>query len=150
MCCCGKPVINGQLGYRWQPSDNIGVFPINAPEIGERDELLYDEPGRCGRLDSHCHHYRVVKNCGLALLVKHGGGTERVRLTRGVESSLAALGSDDRYWILSAIYHAHADANLAARDRANAEWRKAAAEKRIRTRKNSRAGTVKVWIETGA
>jgi hypothetical protein len=47
--------------------------------LSEGDELIYDLPGRCGGMDSHCHHLRLVKAQfgGYALLMRHGGGDER-------------------------------------------------------------------------
>jgi hypothetical protein len=62
MCCCGTPVVNGEPGYKWQFNDTPGVRPVNAPSLNDNDQLLRDEPGRCGGLDSHSHHYRLVKS----------------------------------------------------------------------------------------
>ena len=75
MCCCGTPVVNGELGYKWNSTDKPGVRPVDPPSLKDNDQLLRDEPGRCGGLDSHCHHYRLVKSYGsLILLVRHVGG----------------------------------------------------------------------------
>ena len=52
MCCCGKPIVNGEFGYKWQPNDAPGVRESDPPELCDGDELIYDEPGRCGGLDS--------------------------------------------------------------------------------------------------
>jgi len=82
------------------------------------------------------------------LLVRHGGGEERLRLSGPLEPILAALDSNSRYWLLNAIYHAHANGQRDGRDAEAARWRTAAAEKRIKTRKY-RDG-VKVWVEPGA
>lgn len=150
MCCCGKPVVNGQPGYKWQPNDRPSIRPINAPALGEHDTLVYDEPGRCGGLDAHCHHYRIVRQFGLLyLLVRHGGGDERMKLhnTKSVDATLASLDSDARYWLLHTIYYAHHDGAQDAREKTNQRWRQAAAEKRIKTRKQRGSESVKVWIE---
>src|SRR5579872_5634439 len=112
MCCCGQPTINGQLGYRWNNPDAApGIRPIDAPELQEGDTLLYDEPGRCGGLDSHCHHYRVVSRGGLWLLRRNGSGDHRLHLSslQTLKGPLQALDSNGRYWLLSAIYHANSD-----------------------------------------
>lgn len=152
MCCCGKPVVNGELGYKWQPSDAPSVRTINPPEINpDIETLLYDEPGRCGGIDSHCHHYRVTKwSSRYYLRVRHGGGDDAVPLRlygNGLKDALAAMDSNTRYWLLNEIYHVHHDAEQRGRDLAGADWRKAAAEKRIKTRKLPSRGSVKVWIE---
>ena len=147
MCMCGKPVINGEYGYKWN-TDQASVYPVNPPKLGERDELLADEPGRCGGLDSHCHHYRLVKSLGsIALLVKHGGGEERMRLSGPIRDTLLGLDSTARYWLMNAIYHAYSDGQHEARSATASTWRKAAAEKRIKTRKQRGGDSVKVWIE---
>lgn len=58
MCCCGCPVVNGEPGYKWNPKDTPTVRPVDPPLLNDDDQLLRDEPGRCGGLDSHSHHYR--------------------------------------------------------------------------------------------
>ncbi len=149
MCCCGKPVINGEIGYRWQPNDEPGRYPPNAPMLDDRDVLLFDEPGRCGGQDSHPYHYCVVRSSGLYLYVRHGGGDERIRLSNGkaLALALASLDSDSRYWILNAVYHAQSYAARDAREIERNVWKQAAADKRIKTRKMRGSLSVKVWIE---
>jgi hypothetical protein len=149
MCFCGKPNVNGTPGYRWQHDAAPSTRPIDPPTVTADETILYDEPGRCGGFDSHSHHYRVIRSDfgRLELLVRHGGGDERIRLTlRGTEA-LDALDSTARYWILNAIYHAHRDAASNARIVEADRWTRAAAEKRIKTRKQPARGTVKVWVE---
>lgn len=150
MCCCDKPTINGEQGYKWNnPNGPSGVYPINPPSLSEGDEMLADEPGRCGGSDSHSHHYRLVKSSGgsLSLLVKHGGGEERLRLSGPMRDTLLSLDSTTRYWLLNTIYHAYAEGRQQGQARATNTWRQAAAEKRIRTRKQRGSDSVKVWIE---
>ena len=147
MCCCGRPVVNGELGYKWNPKDNPTVRPVDPPALNDSDQLLRDEPGRCGGLDSHSHHYRLVKSSGsLMLLVRHGAGDERLHLSGPVQSVLAQLDSTNCYWILNAIYHAHSDGKKSGFDKTENKWRRAAAEKRIKTRKERGRDTVRVWI----
>jgi hypothetical protein len=149
MCMCGKPTRNGEPGYSWN-GEPPHIRPVQPPDLKDGDELLYDEPGRCGGLDSHSHHLRVVKGrFHYALLVRHGGGDERIDLgsTRMAFDALAALDSDARYWLLLRLYHVQSDAARHARDASDAQWRQAAAEKRIKTRKQRGRGSVKVWIE---
>lgn len=150
MCYCGKPNINGEPGYSWD-GKTFGVRLVAAPALDDGDSLLYDEPGRCGGVDSHSHHFRVVKaqHVGFFLLVQHGGGAERISL--GYRSFLPGvmrdMDSHARYWLLQNIYHVQADAVAAAKQKADAAWRQAAAEKRIKTRKQPRKGSIRVWIE---
>lgn len=153
MCCCGKPIVNGERGYRWQPNDAPSVRPVNPPTVDNGDTILWDEPGRCGGLDAHSYHFLIVRKSGSAALylyVRHGGGDEHFRLSGStmVDAALGMLNSTDRYWLLHAMYHAHSDAKITAKAEANFRWRTAAAEKRIKTRKIK--GGVKVWIEPPA
>jgi hypothetical protein len=151
MCCCDKPTVNGELGYKWnQPNAAPGRYPVNPPPLEEGDTLLFDEPGRCGGLDSHCHHFRVVKHSSsLYLLVRHGGGDERMRLYchKGLADMLGSMDSTTRYWILASIHSADHDARREARETESYSWRKAAAEGRIKTRKLPARGVVRVTVE---
>ncbi len=75
--------------------------------------LLYDEPGRCGGMDSHRHHFRVTQWHGsMYLLVQHGEGDERIRLHENAQfvALLAAMDSTARYWTLAAMYYTLNDA----------------------------------------
>lgn len=154
MCCCDKPNVNGTPGYSWD-GRAVGTYPVSPPALRERDELLMDEPGRCGGLDSHSHHYRLVSACGLQLLVRHGGGDERVYISLpngrngsgGALDALLALDSDARYWFLNALYHAHADGRQDGAERASRAHREAFADGRLRKRKMRGCDSVKVWIE---
>jgi hypothetical protein len=50
MCCCGKPTRNDEPGaYSWdgKTRSTYGVTG-RAPEIAEGEEIIFDEPGRCG------------------------------------------------------------------------------------------------------
>lgn len=150
MCCCGAPVINGQMGYKWQPNDNPSIRPPFPPELEEGDTLLYDEPGRCGGLDAHSHHFRVVKHGStLWLFVQHGGGKETIRLsgTPSFSRLLECADTTTRYWLLHAIYSAYSAGEESAVERTNHYWRTAAAEKRIKTRRQRGGEHVKVWVE---
>lgn len=150
MCCCGKPVVNGETGYRWQPNDAPTIRQPHAPALAENDVLVFDEPGRCGGLDCHSHHFRVVTRYGSHyLLAAHGGGEERFRLFSLASSVLKDLDSNSRYWMLHAVYSAHNDGAREASDHEAATWRKAAAEGRLKTRKQQGQNKVTVWIEQG-
>lgn len=60
---------------RWN-NEGISTRRVDPPKIEEGETIIFDEPGRCGGIDSHCHHYQLVKsNCGtISLLVRHGAG----------------------------------------------------------------------------
>lgn len=150
MCCCGKPTINGEPGYSWD-GKSFSVRKPDPPELADGDSLLFDEPGRCGGMDSHCHHFRVVaaQFGRFALLVRHGGGNERIDLPGyhpavKMLPSLAELDTNARYWLLHLLYSVQRQAASEADRRTAMVWRKAAAEKRIKTRK--KRGGVEVSI----
>lgn len=151
MCCCGKPNVNGSPGYSWD-GKSFGVYPARAPELAEGDVLLWDEPGRCGGLDSHSHHYRLVRRYGsLSLLVAHGGGTERIAyVSLPNVDALAALDSNARYWILGAIYHAHSDGAHKGWMDTREEYVNAFVQGRLKKRKSPGRDYHKVWIEPKA
>jgi hypothetical protein len=154
MCNCIKhPTVNGEPGYRWN-DEREGVHPINPPDLEEGDELLYDEPGRCGGIDSHSHHFRVVKKSSwYYLIVRHGGGDERIRLAgcnekAGLLPALELLDSHTRYWLLQSIYSTQREAVTYARNAEKGKWALAAANKQIKTRKSRGYGNVRVWIDS--
>jgi hypothetical protein len=153
MCMCqyhnGEPNVNGTPGYAWNTKENR-VRPIDPPDLDEFDTMLADLPGRCGGLDSHSHHFRVVKRFGSHyLLVRHGGGDERHSL--GVQPDavkrMLTMDDDSMYWQLQMIYHVQDTSARKAAEEERRTWSKAAAEKRIRTRKRRGSSSVKVWIE---
>ena len=142
-----KPTLNSQCSY--------GVAG-RAPSMDSSETLVFDEEGRCspqvngkGSTDYHSHHYRVFKSehGGHRFAVKHGGGEESFKLyeyTRVVEM-LAKMDSDSRYLMLHALHRS--DGQREAREAEALKWRQAAAEKRIKTRKERGSSSVKVWIE---
>jgi hypothetical protein len=159
MCCCAKPNKNGEPGYSWD-GVNVGVHPASGPTLLESETLLFDEPGRCrpkiagkGDIDYHSHHFRIVgaRHGEFRLLVRHGGGDERIDLGYSARrmADFAAMmpDSDARYLFMHMLYSVSQDAASVARNDENEKWRQAAAEKRIRTRKVRGMGRVKVWIE---
>lgn len=151
MCCCGKPTINGEPGYSWDGKGR-SVYPVSAPTVSDDETVIHDEPGRCGGLDSHSYHFTVVKERfgGYSLLVRHGGGEERIRLGSwpGV-GFMAGLDSNARYWLLQTLYHVQEQAAREAQELELRKWRLAAAEKRIKTRKRRNSDMVDVWIQLG-
>jgi hypothetical protein len=151
MCCCGKPTVNGTAPVKMTYELPASSYEPRPPALHDRDVLLFDEPGRCGGLDHHSYHFRVVKQySSLYLLVKHGGGEERIRLfpLDRLDAILAGMDSDSRYWLLSTIHAAHRDGAKDSQETEAYRWRRAAAEKRIKTRKVRGGSAVKVWIDT--
>lgn len=150
MCCCGKPTINGEPGaYSWDGKSFMTRQP-SPPEIADGDELLYDCPGRCGGLDAHSHHFRLVSSKGQhALLVQHGGGRERIELgcverVASKTGAWEALSETQRYWMLYAIYSVHRTAADVASARESVRWKQAAIDKRIKVRRRKHAATVEI------
>jgi hypothetical protein len=121
-----------------------------APALNADETLIIDEPGRV--LKNTCyrsHSFRVVQpEFGQYILrVRHGGGTEAwpIGWTKQVIEAIASLDSDSRFLMLHTLMCAHQESARIATERTAAIWRKAAAEKRLKTRKVK--GGVKVWIE---
>lgn len=148
MCCCAQPNVNGTPGYQWNPKDAPSIRPVNPPALREGDTLVFDEPGRCGGLDSHCHHYRVVIDAHgrHALLCGNGSGDHAIRISncRAVIDALAKLDSNGRYWLLNAVYHAEQDAVIQTNSKVNARWTQAAIDKRIKVSRRRNAVRVSI------
>jgi hypothetical protein len=60
------------------------------------------------------------------------------------------MDSDARYWLLHSLYSVQKDAKMLAECDTAHLWRQAAAEGRIKTRKQRGQNRVKVWIEPAA
>jgi len=150
MCCCGKPIINGEDGYSWD-GKSFSVRKPFYPELEEGDTLVKDLPGRCGGIDSHSFDFRLVRVpiYGLQLLVHHGGGSERINLHayKPSGSIIEALSDSDCYWLMQTLYHVQSDAARDAQSKEAHRWQKAAACKRIKTRKQRGGDSIRVWIE---
>lgn len=150
MCCCGKPNVNGTPNaYSWD-GKTFSTRAPNPPALAEHDVLLTDDPGRCGGLDCHCHHFRVVRQHGsFYLLVRHGGGDERISLSMrpGVKEILD-MEPNARFWALQLLYQVQYEAAKKARDNERHVWQAAALQKRIKTSRRGRQH--KVWIEDAA
>jgi hypothetical protein len=139
MCCCPKPSINGEPNaYSWD-GKSLSTRPANPPALSEGDVLVYDEPGRCGGLDCHSHHFRLVRNGGMyRLLVRHGGrDDERVEIPRFAVEPLAPLDTNARYWLLHALYSVQRDSADRASDKTRGRWMQAFLEKRIKARRKN-------------
>ncbi len=149
MCCCGKPTINGEPGaYSWD-GKSFMTRPVDPPELASGDELIFDEPGRCGnKIDSHCFHFRIVRTgkCSTDLLVQHGGGMERIHLREGGLLRAIEQAGDDRYWLIQSFYHLQNKLVREATEAESRKWRQAIAQKKVKTRR--RKGMIYVEIES--
>lgn len=53
MCMCGRPTINGEPNaYSWDGKSHSTRQP-SPPSLRDGDELLFDEPGRCGEVPTY-------------------------------------------------------------------------------------------------
>jgi len=131
---------------------NWGAEEWRQPKEHDGDTVLYSECGRVlDRVDYRSHWFKLVNGQygGYALLVKHGGGEERVQL--GYNKRIAApffnMDSDARYLLLYQFLSIYHDAKRAAEDATAKLYRTAFAEDRLKKRKQRGQDAVKVWIE---
>lgn len=150
MCCCPKPSVNGEVNaYSWD-GKSLSTRTPAPPALKDGDVVLYDEPGRCGGIDSHCHHLTVVENGrAFAIMVRHGGGDERLPLGHRGESivePLALMDSNTRYWFLLKIMSLTRDLQTAARDETRRTYAQAFVDGRLK-KGRPRNGAYHVTIE---
>ena len=125
---------------------------------------MYDEPGRiiyCPKelaryegegTDCRSHWYRLIKpRFGpWTLLVKHGGGTERVELGHNYNNFPAIfdpLTSDARYLLMSQLMSTYQAGKDGASMRVSDAYELAFVEGRLKKRKYPNQSTYKVWVE---
>jgi hypothetical protein len=138
---------------------NWGAEVWRAPDMEEGDTLLFDECGRvlnhgdrCN-VDCRSHWFRLVRARfgGCYLLVKHGGGQERINLSYAKPAMLEGIGnmtSDQRYLLLHTMLGlAHQAGDEATRATAN-KYRSAFVDGRLKKRKRPGQDSYKVWMET--
>jgi hypothetical protein len=129
------------------------------PTIQNGDWMILDEHGRIlpdggtHNVDYRSHWFCVVKGKwgGWWLLVKHGGGEERLELTlynANMINAIDSLPSDDRYRVLHTLYEMYHDGHRQGYATAEQRYRRAFVDGRLRKRKVSGRDAVKVWIET--
>jgi len=118
--------------------------PRRQPTVLESDTLIFSEHGRsANNVDFRSHWLTLVKAQygGYFLLVKHGGGEERISLGYDhVCNALDALGQlteDQRYLILYCLYDAHKDAKHEAREERTSYFHLAFLEGRLKRRKRN-------------
>lgn len=143
MCMCEKNNVNGEPGYK-RPGDPQNVRQPLPPKVDDNDEMMYDLPGRCGKVDSHSYHFIVTKNYrnALSLYVRHGGGQEKFfigyiegKIRTGIAEVINnALDDDARYWFILTLYRTLSDARREARNEEREGWKRAARENRLKLR----------------
>lgn len=154
MCGCkwkfGVGSVNGVGKYSWNGKDE-STHPPAPPTRAPDDVLLHDEPGRCTiGMDSHSYHFQMVKNHGaFVLLVKHGGGEQRIpmRCFWNLQSVIAQMDSDSRYTLMLEMYHMQRDAADKARDTCAASWTSAFLDGRIKKVRGKQAVTIAPKVE---
>lgn len=146
---------------------NFRTDPLFAPELLEGDVIMYDEPGRIiyrpkelaryegEATDYRSHWYRLIKpRFGpWTLLVKHGGGTERVELGYDYNNFPAIfdpLTSDARYLLMNQLMLTHRAGQDNERAAVANRYKAAFVEGRLKKRKYPKQSTYKVWIEDKA
>lgn len=159
MCMCPKPYVNGTgPGYRWNDANApLQSLPANPPPLPEgpyRDaELVYDLPGRCGRLDCHSHHFRLWIDCNtLYIACRHGGGDRTYPIGRHypkekranpILSAVDSLPDDDaRYWFVHQLFKSIDNASRQARMTEHETWRQATIQKRVKVNRRKKFPTV--------
>lgn len=103
----GAAIAHEQRTSTWQTEPN------RAPALQEEDTLIYDEHGRIvywtdekkpgEGVDCRSHWFRIVRQGSLYyLLVRHGGGDERIRLSSwgNFRAMFDPLSSDARYSLM--------------------------------------------------
>ena len=135
---------------------NWGAEPWREPKTDEGDTVLYSEHGRIlGKVDYRSHWLMMVHAPfdTLTLLVKHGGGQERINLGykdrywEQMAKALEPMDSNSRYLMLYALYDLYTDTRRRASEMARAELKLAFVEGRLKKRKIKGQAAYKVKVE---
>ena len=161
-CGADYKAVRDALGAS-EGGENWGANPFRAPELEEGDTLILNAPGRIlyrtadkkpGRgTDYRSHYFRLVldKWQHAVVVVRHGGGVERLSLTNYLGKQyaeiLSKLDPDSLYLMLHEFHNVKQEAKRQAEGLFKAEWATAAAEGRLKTRKARGSNRVNVWIE---
>ena len=152
----GAAIAHEQRTSTWQND------PLRAPAVKTDDLIMYDEPGRIiyrtaekkpgDGTDYRSHWYRIIKpRFGpWTLLVRHGGGDERVELGYDYNNFPAIfdpLTSDARYLLMNQLKLTHRAGQDEGRTKTADRYKTAFAEGRLKKRKLPRQQAYKIWIE---
>jgi len=132
---------------------NWGDDPLRAPTLQDGDIIIIDACGRV--INNVCyrsHYFRLVgvKHGGSALLVKHGGGEQRINLKwppRQLIEGLRDMEPEAQYLALHLIHKISGDAARDAAGNTAKLYEQAFVDGRLKKRKMPRQQAVKVWIE---
>lgn len=128
---------------------------MEKPETANSQELIINIQGPVIQGENHSVTYEsynlsVVKDYNLYyLLVRHGGGQEKIRLSTAIKTMLGALQKMtdvEAFSVLFSIYDAHKRSARESADKTARHWLKAATENRIKRRKVRNQNRIKVWI----
>ncbi len=138
-----------------RPPGNWAADPLRAPSLIEGDSLLHDVCGRIlDKTDFRSHYFRVVlaRFGGAFLLVKHGGGQERIQIDYNSIRAARLLAqfnsADELYLMLHMLYSVHSKAYRAAAENTASIYRQAFASGKLKKRKQRGVDGVKVWLES--
>ena len=142
---------------------NWGAEPWRAPTLQDGDAVLYSECGRIiaagtyghgsNGIDYRSHYFTVAKGShgyGCYLLVKHGGGEERIKIDYSASRAaqfFEPLDSNARYLLMHMLFNVHSDAKRAAAEATAAHYKAAFVSGALKKRKHRGQDAVKVWIE---
>lgn len=133
--------------------------PWRQPTIQAEDTLIFSEPGRIlpdggnHNIDYRSHWFCVTKRqyAGFNLLVKHGGGEERISLTSyntNLIETLRGLDSDSRYRMLHTFFDLYHAGQAHGTDETAKRYRTAFANGTLKKRKVRGGSGVKIWFAT--
>lgn len=119
---------------------NWGAEPWRQPTELEGETVYFSECGRVmNRTDYRSHWFKLVRGkFGFVfLLVKHGGGEERFKLTYNTKAAeaLATLDSDARYLLLHMFFSVWRNTRSDARKETASKYSMAFVEGRLKKRK---------------
>lgn len=145
---------------------NWGAEAWRQPTLAPGDTMVFSE---CGRViyreergqrqgtDCRSHWFCLVRQKfgGYALLVKHGGGEERVNLgydykMAPIAAGMALMDSDARYWLLHQFLDVHRDAASATESKYRTAFVNGTLKKKVVKGGTSRYRQYRVWIEAPA
>jgi hypothetical protein len=144
-------------------TENWGDDERRAPAIEDGDVLLYSECGRIIKantyghgsngIDYRSHYFRVVKGSngfGCFLLVKHGGGQERIKIDYSAQRAaqfFEPLDSNARYLLMHMLHSLHREAQKATAEETARRYQAAFVAGTLKKRKQRGSDVVKVWID---